>query len=309
MTVAIDVQGIHKHFTSLHALKGIDLQINKGEFFGLLGPNGAGKSTLINIIAGLTRADAGTVAVVGHDVVNHYRQARQCLGIVPQELVFDAFFTVREVLQIQSGYFGLGKGNEAWIDELLEALMLSDKADANMRTLSGGMKRRVLVAQALVHKPDVVVLDEPTAGVDVELRKSLWSFVSHLHQQGHTIVLTTHYLEEAEALCDRIAILNHGEIIALDSKKNLLNSELGKSYQLSVTAVADIIIDQIPERLRNQVKKIDGHNLELELNKDQNSVVDVINALNSAGIEVIDVSTQRADLEDVFVSLIQRQLS
>ena len=308
MTVAIDVKGIHKHFGTLHALKGIDLQINKGEFFGLLGPNGAGKSTLINIIAGLTRADAGHVAVVGHDVVSHYRQARQCLGIVPQELVFDAFFNVREMLRIQSGYFGLGK-NDDWIDALLETLMLSDKADANMRTLSGGMKRRVLVAQALVHKPDVVVLDEPTAGVDVELRQLLWKFISNLHRQGHTIVLTTHYLEEAESLCDRIAILNHGKIIALDSKLALLDSELGKSYRLSVVTAADIIVEQLPETLRSHVKSVDGHALELELNKDQNSVVDVINALNSAGIEVIDVSTQRADLEDVFVNLIQGQKS
>jgi len=309
MTVAIDVKGVHKHFGSLHALKGIDLQINKGEFFGLLGPNGAGKSTLINIIAGLTRADAGRVAVVGHDVVSHYRQARQCLGIVPQELVFDAFFNVREMLRIQSGYFGLGKANDDWIDELLETLMLSDKADANMRTLSGGMKRRVLVAQALVHKPDVVVLDEPTAGVDVELRQSLWGFVSNLHRQGHTIVLTTHYLEEAESLCDRIAILNHGEIIALDTKRDLLNSELGKSYRLSVTAASDIVIERLPEALRSHVKAVDGHAMELELNKDQNSVIDVITALNNAGIEVVDVSTQRADLEDVFVSLIEGQKS
>ena len=307
MSVAIAVQGIHKHFASLHALKGIDLQINQGEFFGLLGPNGAGKSTLINIIAGLTRADAGRVAVAGHDVVSHYRQARQCLGIVPQELVFDAFFTVREVLQIQSGYFGLGRDNEDWIDELLEALMLSDKADANMRTLSGGMKRRVLVAQALVHKPAVVVLDEPTAGVDVELRQSLWRFISNLHQQGHTIVLTTHYLEEAEALCDRIAILNQGELIALDSKQGLLNSELGRRYLLSVTAATDINIERLPESLRSHVKAVDGTYLELELNKEQNSVVAVINMLNSAGIEVMDVSTQRADLEDIFVDLIQRQ--
>lgn len=293
----------------MHALKGVDLQIRQGEFFGLLGPNGAGKSTLINIIAGLTRADRGSVAVAGHDVVRDYRQARRCLGIVPQELVFDAFFTVREVLRIQSGYFGLGKDNEAWIDELLEALMLSDKADANMRTLSGGMKRRVLVAQSLVHKPPVVVLDEPTAGVDVELRQSLWTFISRLHQQGHTIVLTTHYLEEAEALCDRIAILNHGEIIALDSKQGLLNSDLGKGFLLSVTAADEITIGQLPEALRRHVRSLEGTHLELDLHKDRDSVVAVINALTGNGIEVIDVSTQRADLEDVFVDLIQRQRS
>lgn len=309
MSIAIDVKGVQKNFHSVQALKGIDLQIKQGEFFGLLGPNGAGKSTLINIIAGLTRADAGTVSVMGHDVVSHYRQARQCLGIVPQELVFDAFFNVREMLRFQAGYFGLGKNNEAWIDELLETLMLTDKANANMRSLSGGMKRRVLVAQALVHKPDVVVLDEPTAGVDVELRKSLWAFISNLHQQGHTIVLTTHYLEEAEALCDRIAILNEGKVIALDSKDGLLNSDLGKAYRLIITAAADINIDRLPPALRNAVRSVDGHSMELELNKDDNPVVAVINELNSAGIEVLDLSTQRADLEDIFIDLIQRQRS
>jgi len=222
MKPAISINGIRKNFGEVPALSGIDLEIQQGEFFGLLGPNGAGKSTLINIIAGLTRADTGSVAVLGHDVVTDYRHSRRNLGVVPQELVFDPFFTVREILKIQAGYFGLGRENDPWIEELLNALMLTDKAEANMRALSGGMKRRVLVAQALAHQPRVVVLDEPTAGVDVELRKSLWEFIKSLHQKGHTIVLTTHYLEEAEALCDRIAILNHGEVIALDTKDGLL---------------------------------------------------------------------------------------
>jgi len=307
MPVALDIKAIHKKFGSVNALNGIDLKIMQGEFFGLLGPNGAGKSTLINIIAGLTRTDTGSVAVMGHDVVTDYRRARRKLGIVPQELVFDAFFSVREVLRIQSGYFGLNKANDDWIDELLSALMLSDKADANMRTLSGGMKRRVLVAQALVHKPDVVVLDEPTAGVDVELRKSLWEFISNMHRQGQTIVLTTHYLEEAENLCDRIAIVHRGEIIALDSKQGLLNSELAMNFRVNITAANIIDIEQLPDTLRQQVKFIDGHNLELELRKNVDSIVAIINSLNQAGITIIDLSTQRPDLEDVFVSLIQRQ--
>jgi len=242
MNPAISINGIQKKFAGVQALSGIDLEIQQGEFFGLLGPNGAGKSTLINIIAGLTRADAGSVAVLGHDVVNDYRQSRRSLGVVPQELVFDPFFTVREILKIQAGYFGLGRENDPWIEELLGALMLTSKADANLRTLSGGMKRRVLVAQALAHQPRVVVLDEPTAGVDVELRKSLWEFIKGLHKKGHTIVLTTHYLEEAEALCDRIAILNHGEIIALDTKDGLLSRGIGNSMTVSITTADPVIV-------------------------------------------------------------------
>jgi len=202
MTAAVSIRGVHKRYQNVHALKGVDLDIQRGEFFGLLGPNGAGKSTLINILAGLARLDAGSVAVLGHDVAKDYRQARRVLGVVPQELVYDPFFSVREVLRLQAGYFGLGHENDVWIEELLQALMLVDKAETNMRSLSGGMKRRVLVAQALVHRPPVVVLDEPTAGVDVELRKSLWQFIQRLHHEGHTIVLTTHYLEEAEALAE-----------------------------------------------------------------------------------------------------------
>jgi ABC-2 type transport system ATP-binding protein len=204
----------------------VSLAIEQGEFFGLLGPNGAGKTTLINVIAGLARADAGSVAVLGADVALDYRRARRMLGVVPQELVFDPFFTVRETLRIQSGYFGI-RDNQAWIDEVMENLDLATKADANMRTLSGGMKRRVLIAQALVHKPPVIVLDEPTAGVDVELRQGLWQFVTRLNRDGHTVVLTTHYLEEAEEHCERIAMLKAGRIVALDSTKNLLASFAG----------------------------------------------------------------------------------
>ena len=217
---------VEKRYGALRALAGVSLAVRQGEFFGLLGPNGAGKTTLISIIAGLARADAGSVAVMGADVSADYRRARRMLGVVPQELVFDPFFSVRETLRLQSGYFGIRR-NDAWIDEVMHHLDLDAKADANMRSLSGGMKRRVLVAQALVHKPPVIVLDEPTAGVDVELRQGLWQFVRRLNRDGHTIVLTTHYLEEAEAQCGRIAMLKAGRIVALDTTENLLASFTG----------------------------------------------------------------------------------
>ncbi|HEX7748294.1 MAG TPA: ABC transporter ATP-binding protein [Bordetella sp.] len=205
----------------LQALDDVSLRIEPGEFFGLLGPNGAGKTTLISILAGLARASQGQASVCGYDVVADYKAARRALGVVPQELVYDPFFTVRETLRNQSGYFGL-RHNDDWIDEILHNLGLSDKADNNMRALSGGMKRRVLVAQALVHRPPVIVLDEPTAGVDVDLRHSLWQFISRLNRAGHTIMLTTHYLEEAEELCGRIAMLKRGRLVALDTTASLL---------------------------------------------------------------------------------------
>jgi len=218
---AISFKHLTKNYGSLVALNDVILDIEEGEFFGLLGPNGAGKTTLISILAGLCRPTKGSVEVMGHDVQSDFRSARRLLGIVPQELVFDPFFTVRETLQFQSGYFGI-KNNGEWIDEILHHLGLADKANKNMRALSGGMKRRVLVAQALVHRPPVIVLDEPTAGVDVELRQSLWKFISRLNKEGHTIVLTTHYLEEAQELCGRIAMLKKGQIVALDTTANLL---------------------------------------------------------------------------------------
>ncbi|MGH8737823.1 MAG: ABC transporter ATP-binding protein, partial [Burkholderiales bacterium] len=221
MTPAIEIRDVEKRYGALRALDGVNLAIAQGEFFGLLGPNGAGKTTLISVVAGLARADAGSVSILGADVTAEYRRARRLLGIVPQELVFDPFFTVRETLRLQSGYFGIRR-NDAWIDEIMHHLDLGAKADVNMRALSGGMKRRVLVAQALVHKPPVIVLDEPTAGVDVELRQGLWHFVRRLNRDGHTVVLTTHYLEEAESLCTRIAMLKAGRVVALDSTRNLL---------------------------------------------------------------------------------------
>lgn len=218
---ALSIQEVTKQYGDLHALSGISLEVEQGEFFGLLGPNGAGKTTLISALAGLVRPTSGRLSVMGHDVVRDYRNARMQLGVVPQELVFDPFFSVRELLRIQSGYFGIAD-NDEWIDEILHKLDLLPKAEANMRTLSGGMKRRVLVAQALVHRPPVIVLDEPTAGVDVELRQGLWQFIRELNRNGHTIVLTTHYLEEAEALCGRIAMLKGGRVVALDRTRALL---------------------------------------------------------------------------------------
>src|SRR3989338_1556553 len=302
---AISISGLHKRSPRVHALKNIDLTIERGEFFGLLGPNGAGKSTLISIVAGLTRHDAGRVTVLGHDVVRDYRRTRRLLGVVPQELVYDPFFSVREVLRIQGGYFGLGRENDSWIDELLDALKLTDKADANLRALSGGMKRRVMIAQALVHKPRVVVLDEPTAGVDVELRQSLWDFIRRLHREGHTIVLTTHYLEEAEALCGRIAILNHGELIALDDKQALLARGIGRSRRLRVTTRAPATA--LPASLANRLRRQQGNRLEFELPHNDDSVLGIVDALRAHGVEIADLATEAVDLEDVFVELTRRR--
>lgn len=230
MSHAIEIRGVEKRFGDLQALKSVDLTVEKGEFFALLGPNGAGKTTLINVLAGLSRPDAGVLKVMGYDVVRDYRAARRNLGVVPQELVFDPFLTVRESLELQSGYFGIADNGD-WIEDLLNNLQLMDKADKNMRALSGGMKRRVLIAQALVHRPPVIVLDEPTAGVDVELRKVLWKFIQRLNHEGHTILLTTHYLEEAQALCRRVGILKQGQIVALDTTENLLAGRHSQSLE------------------------------------------------------------------------------
>jgi ABC-2 type transport system ATP-binding protein len=301
-TPAVFIEDVYKRFGAVEALKGVSFTIDRGEFFGLLGPNGAGKSTLINSLAGLTRVDRGRLEIMGHDVVTDYRRSRMSVGLVPQELVYDPFFTVREFLRFQSGYFGVAKQSGAWIDELLEALDLADKADVNMRALSGGMKRRVLIGQALVHKPPVVVLDEPTAGVDVELRQQLWSLIRRLHEEGHTIVLTTHYLEEAEQLCDRIAIINHGELVALETKLDLLARGIYRS--LHVVAAADI--EAVPAAVQDKVKAVRGNCMELRLRRDSDSVVGVLDTIRAAGIDVRDIHMEDDDLEDVFIQLTRR---
>lgn len=303
MPAAIDIRNVQKRYKALRALAGVSFTVERGEFFGLLGPNGAGKTTLISILAGLARADSGSVAVLGHDVVTDFREARRALGVVPQELVFDPFFTVREVLRIQSGYYGLRK-NDAWIDEILENLGLTDKANVNTRALSGGMKRRVLVAQALVHRPPVIVLDEPTAGVDVELRQTLWKFVSRLNREGHTIVLTTHYLEEAQALCDRIAMMRRGHLVALERKDVLLSRFAG--VQLVLRLAGGVL----PKALRaleaeaaedNQV--LPTHDVHVLRLNSYDDVEPILAQVREAGCHVDDMEIRKADLEDVFIQL------
>ena len=298
MTLAIEIRAVVKRYGALTALDGVSLEIREGEFFGLLGPNGAGKTTLISALAGLVRADSGTLSVLGHDVVRDFRNARLRLGVVPQELVFDPFFTVRETLRIQSGYFGL-RHNDAWIDEVMANLDLTGKADANMRSLSGGMKRRVLVAQALVHKPPVIVLDEPTAGVDVELRQGLWQFVQRLNRAGHTIVLTTHYLEEAEALCGRIAMLKQGRIVALDSTANLLGRLSSKQLSLRLRE------DSMPGALAPMLTAHDGTRYKLKF-QNYADIERVLGTLRESACQIEEMEIEQADLEDVFVSIMNR---
>jgi ABC-2 type transport system ATP-binding protein len=293
MPIAVRLRGVEKRFPRVHALRGIDLDIESGEFFALLGPNGAGKTTLISILAGLTRVSRGSVEIMGYDVTRQYRQARRALGVVPQELVYDPFFTVRETLRLQSGYFGL-RSNDAWIDELLDNLGLSDKADTYTRQLSGGMKRRVLVAQALVHKPPVIVLDEPTAGVDVELRQSLWAFIRRMNRDGHTVVLTTHYLEEAETLCERVAMLKEGRIVALDRTENLLRA--GTERRLAL----DLDCAELPSALLPRLISREGTRFTLDL-PDFADLERLLAVLRAEGVAIRDMSLTKADLEEVFL--------
>jgi ABC-2 type transport system ATP-binding protein len=297
-TPAIQVRDLHKRFRTTQALDGVSLDIQPGEFFGLLGPNGAGKTTLISILAGLTRADSGSASIMGHDVVRDYRQARRALGVVPQELVYDPFFNVRETLRIQSGYFGL-KRNEGWIDEIMHHLDLTPHADKNTQSLSGGMKRRLLVAQALVHKPPVIVLDEPTAGVDVDLRRSLWEFISRLNREGHTILLTTHYLEEAQALCGRIAMLKSGRIVALDDTRNLLRLTNEHCAELRLDAAS------VPEPWQGSLlHDTDGG---WRFNFSEYAELEtLLTALRVANIQVLEMRLQEPDLEDVFTDIMKR---
>ena len=294
---ALSFQTVCKTYSTprgpFQALDGVSLEIQEGEFFGLLGPNGAGKTTLISILSGLARASSGCVLVQGHDVQSDYAAARRSLGVVPQELVFDPFFNVRETLRIQSGYFGV-KHNDDWIDELLQSLGLADKASANMRQLSGGMKRRVLVAQALVHKPPIIVLDEPTAGVDVELRQTLWHFIARLNKEGHTVLLTTHYLEEAEALCGRIAMLKSGRVVALDATSELLKAASGNVLVFKTDSV-------LPPALAAQAR-VTGRVVQMVAH-DTQEIEQHLAALRQAGVEAQDVEIRRADLEDVFLGV------
>ena len=295
---AVSFQNVSKTFPSargdLHALKGVSFDIQPGEFFGLLGPNGAGKTTLISILAGLTRASSGHVFVHGKDVQADYQAARRQLGVVPQELVFDPFFNVREALRFQSGYFGI-RHNDAWIDELLSGLGLADKAGANMRQLSGGMKRRVLIAQALVHKPPVIVLDEPTAGVDVELRQTLWQFVSDLNKRlGSTVLLTTHYLEEAEALCGRIAMLKQGEVVALEATSELLRRASSNVLRFKTEHT-------LPDDLA-ALARVTGRVVQLPA-QDAAEVERILARVRESGVLVQDIEIRKADLEDVFMDL------
>ena len=297
---AISFQSVSKTFPAkssgsqpFKALNNVSFDIEEGEFFGLLGPNGAGKTTLISILAGLAKATEGRVLVHGHDVQSDYANSRRLLGVVPQELVFDPFFSVREALRFQSGYFGV-RNNDAWIDELLDSLGLADKANANMRQLSGGMKRRVLVAQALVHKPRVIVLDEPTAGVDVELRQTLWQFVAKLNREGSTVLLTTHYLEEAEALCGRLAMLKQGRVLALATTSELLKSASSNVLRFKIDG-------QLPADLAAKAR-ITGRIVQFPAH-DAVDIETYLAAVRQAGLVAEDVEIRKADLEDVFLDV------
>jgi ABC-2 type transport system ATP-binding protein len=299
MKKAIVFKNVSKNYKQLKAVDGISLTIEKGEFFGLLGPNGAGKSTLINMMAGLVKPSNGSIDVMGFNVNKEYQEARHSVGIVPQELVFDPFFNVREMLRFQAGYFGKDKSNDKWVDEVIERLDLTDKASTNMRKLSGGMKRRALIAQALVHRPPVIVLDEPTAGVDVELRQKLWSFIKELNDEGHTIVLTTHYLEEAEALCNRVAMMKSGKIVALDSTKNLLKEFSLKNLKVRLQKNS---IKKITTLLKETpfLQEDDWCTFKLKKVSDASSIIEKLNSLK---IQILDLKLIESDLENIFLKL------
>ena len=299
MKKAIVFKNVSKNYKQLKAVDGISLTIEKGEFFGLLGPNGAGKSTLINMMAGLVKPSNGSISVMGFNVNKEYQEARHSVGIVPQELVFDPFFNVREMLRFQAGYFGKDKSNDKWVDEVIERLDLTDKASTNMRKLSGGMKRRALIAQALVHRPPVIVLDEPTAGVDVELRQKLWSFIKELNDEGHTIVLTTHYLEEAEALCNRVAMMKSGKIVALDSTKNLLKEFSLKNLKVRLRKNS---IKKITTLLKETpfLQEDDWCTFKLKKVSDASSIIEKLNSLK---IQILDLKLIESDLENIFLKL------
>lgn len=297
---AISIRNLSKTYAGgKQALDDVSLDVPRGQIFGLLGPNGAGKSTLINILSGLVDKSSGSAEIWGFDIDRDHRNAKMSIGIVPQEIVFDPFFTPREALENQAGLFGVPK-SERRTDELLEAMRLTDKAEAYARTLSGGMKRRLLVAKALVHAPPVLVLDEPTAGVDIDLRQQLWDYVRTLHAQGVTVVLTTHYLEEAEELCDRIAIINHGKLIANEPTRDLI----AKATDKEVVVTVDKVIETLPDaRCFERVERLSDHDLAITYDKGEVNAGEVLRTLADSGYDIIDVRTREPDLEDVFLQL------
>lgn len=302
---AVEVRGLEKIYKpsgkglAKRALKGIDLEIPRGSLFGLLGPNGAGKSTLINILAGLVNKSGGTAAIWGYDIDRQTRQARSAIGVVPQELNIDPFFTPAELLDLQAGLYGVPKG-ERITEQLLDAVGLLDKKEAYARSLSGGMRRRLMVAKAMVHSPPVLVLDEPTAGVDVELRQQLWAQVRALNAAGTTVLLTTHYLEEAEELCDRIAIINHGAVVACDTTRNLLGRLDSKTLIVELTDP----LDGIPQPMGQfQVDLPHPHRLMVRYKPSETRLGDVLNVMNDCGLRITDLSTEETDLEDIFLQL------
>jgi ABC-2 type transport system ATP-binding protein len=304
MKKAIEFKSVKKNYKQLKAVDGISLTVGQGEFFGLLGPNGAGKSTMINMLAGLVRPSSGSINVMGFDVLKDYQNARHSVGIVPQELVFDPFFNVREMLRFQAGYFGKGKSNDEWIDEIIGRLDLTDKKSTNMRMLSGGMKRRALIAQALVHRPPVIVLDEPTAGVDVELRQRLWAFIKELNKEGHTIILTTHYLEEAETLCNRVGMMRSGKLVALDTTKNLLKKFAAKNLKLRLNLDKK---NGSPLSLAGTQYSLSDDWFTFELKK-ISDVASIIDKLKQKNIEILDMETVDPDLENVFLKLTRKKV-
>lgn len=309
MTLAIEINSLHKVYkkskksSSKTALNSIDLKIRKGSFFGLLGPNGAGKSTIINILAGLVNKTSGEVRIAGIDLDKNPQEAKFKIGIVPQELVIDPFFNVRETLEIYAGYYGI-KESDRRTDEILNALGLFEKANAMPRSLSGGMKRRLLVAKALVHNPEILVLDEPTAGVDVELRTQLWKYVKKLNEEGTTILLTTHYLEEAEELCDEIAVINHGSVIAVDKKENLM--KLLSTKELIISCAENVIVD-LDIFVGLEAKKLADNKISIIYDPEKTEVEKIIRIVLDNKIEIKDILTKQPDLEEIFKHLINER--
>ena len=309
--LALEIRGLEKIYAASkgtaakRALKGIDLSVKRGQIFGLLGPNGAGKSTTINILAGLVSKTAGRARIWGFDIDEQPRNAKASIGIVPQEIYFDAFFSPREMMELQAGYYGIAAADRR-TDEILAAVSLTDKADSYTRHLSGGMKRRLLVAKAMVHNPPILVLDEPTAGVDVELRQNLWKYVRELNDRGVTIVLTTHYLEEAEELCDEIAIINHGEVVACDSTSNLLNQLDEKVIIIRSTSplsAVPLALQEIGATLNKQGELV------IHFSPSHLSIGNILHKAQEAAIEIVDLSTQESDLEDIFLQLTSQNLA